>query len=345
MRPTKLQRQMALLIHFGDKTELFPIEESKRNQKSEALGVSRNTLVNWLGGGKPRDSALNRFSEAIHRIVGELNPNLELGEPRNFIKDTGVMKLGQLLGLTRTECREAIDQKISSVLATFSIFNVDVGSANSTWGELGGKDGGYYLMYRMETTKAAKKHTGYDKSIMVVPIAVRHLLSGNKSMSRGFRKIRAKAHVYSFTGSNPYFEYDGYITRQDGAGFHHWLFQSRNQVADDLFYLMTRDIERVRVKGSIRQRLFLLGTLHTRNQERLATSGTWPVVLEKVDLEELISKEKLQASANWQEFDDLDSYFMREWPDLVQPDAVDELLKEYMSRANRMFTISPFEFE
>ncbi|WP_273281541.1 hypothetical protein [Pseudooceanicola atlanticus] len=333
MRPTKIQRKSALIMRFGDDNGLFPTAAHNRNQQSAELGVTRNTLKNWIEGKQIQKSKAEILSRNLFEIVKKENPIEDLEQPSQFLKNTGVMRLGKLLGFSRSECRKIIDQEISGVMSTFSIFNTERGAANALWSELGGKDGGHYIMYRMEDTEIAQEKFPGERKVMTIPIAVRHMIDGNKKMSQGYKKIRAKAHVYSFTGAaSHYFEYDGYITKKDGVGFFHWLFQSRNQTADDLLYIITEDAERVTDSHGV-EKVFILGTMHTRNQDKTAVAGSWPIVMEKIDLPSIAQREK-NGGASWEDFDDNDSFFMKACARLVDMSEIDATVRAQMSIAN-----------
>lgn len=321
-------------MKYGDENDFFPTSSYDRNKQSEKLGVTRGTLKNWLEGKQVQKSKAEILSKNLYEIVKEKSPNEDLEPPSLFLKKTGVMRLGKLLGFTRSECRKIIDQEISGVMSTFSIFNTERGAANAIWSELGGKDGGHYILYRMEDTEIAKEKYPNEQKVMTIPIAVRHMIDGKKKMSQGYKKIRAKAHVYSFTGAaSYYFEYDGYITKKDGVGFFHWLFQSRNQTADDLLYIITEDAERVTDAHGV-ERIFILGTMHTRNQDKTAVAGSWPIVMEKIDLPSIAQKER-DSGTPWEDFDDNDSFFMKACARLVNISELDSTVKNQMSAANK----------
>lgn len=344
MRPSETQRKVALIISYAEKNQVFPKDIETRNHTSDILGLTKNTLENWLKGKIPSTRKIADFSLAVSNLVNDINPDIEIEVSEQYLKNTGVMRLGQLLGLERSECRKSIDQKISSIMSTYSIFNVDDDSARATWKELAGRGGGHYIMYRVENTEITLESNGGNPALMQIPIAVRHVIKGNKPMSKGFQKIRAKAHIYNLTGAESYFDYDGYITRKDGAGFYHWLFQSRNQTTNDLLYLITGDLER---HNSIKnpeaeKRLFILGTLHTRNQDSSAKSGAWPVILEKIDLNKWVEQLKSEGRETWGNFDDADSYFMRAAPRLIDISKVDEAIVHHMRRANQRLQVHPF---
>ncbi|MCG8494049.1 MAG: hypothetical protein MI743_20735 [Sneathiellales bacterium] len=342
MRPTKLQRKTALLIGFCEKRGFFSPDQESRNQKSNELGVSKNTLNNWLEEKGPNESKLRSVSANLCALLKPENPTYDFDDPKTLLDRVGVMELGYLMGLSRADCRLYIDQKISSVMPTFGVFCLSRDVSRDTWSDFSGLEGGHYIGYRMETSETAARVTGRKTSIMRIPLSIRHELTGNKFMSRNYFKIKAKTHIYSIRDRVPYFEYDGYITPRDSAGLCHWLFQSRKQNPNDILYLIMDRWERTSV-GPSQERLFILGSMHSRCQDIPASPNIWPVVFEKVDIDQVIPVTEKNKPEGWDKFDDQDSFFLKSFPALLDPAEIDPEIKKQMLEANDRIAVSKFD--
>lgn len=346
MRPSDFQRNIALLLYMLDKKNLFKTDDDRNYKASILGGVTKTTLKKWLSDENTRESTLRQVNSNLVHNIENTKPELKITDPENFLENVGAMTLADYLGLSRAECRKAIDQEISAVMATFGIFSLDSDLANRTWKEFANNDGGYFLGYRMETSEVATNATGRSSNVMRFPLAIRHRLRGNKSMSKKYEKIRAKLNIHAMKGQKHFFEYDGYMTGKDTTGTFNLLFQSRNQNPDDLLYLTMGEIERAmsEIDDKHVERLFSIGTLVSRNQDHPPKSTIWPVVFEKVDIENLLEVRESSKPLGWDNFDDCDSYFMRTQHGLVNPTDIDETLKSFMRKANQVSSFSRFEF-
>lgn len=339
MRPVAFQRKIALIKHVCDSRRLYPYNKS---HPIEHIGVTANTLDNWIGRKvSPRDSTTDNVNNKIRDyITSHLNIDI-VNENNIFSDDFGVMELGHCLGLTRDECRFAIDQQISFIVSGFDIFNMNHAASEQLFRLFRGN----YIIYRIEKTELSKEVTGRDVSVMTIPLSVRHLISGTKKMTEHENKIRCKLSVVSYSSRSQLYEYDGYITKKDGVGFFHWVFQSRSEALDDILYLMTGDFTRDYKPDSseISERFFLTGSIHSRSQDNPASSVVWPVVIEQVDPEEYLGISSADRPDDWRKFEDNESYFMRKASKFFSLDELDPLVRRKFAEANSRVAISSIE--
>lgn len=344
MRAKPFQKKAAIIFTYLKEHSLLPEERNELKGEIKSIGFSRQALDNWITGTPPRRTTLVQLSHKVADLVQLEGRGNEIEDRATFLKDVGVMKLGELLGLKRGVCRKAIDQQLGRVHPTFSIFSIEEDSCDATWNALSDKEGGYYKVYRAENSEIASQQSQDKSKVLIMPLAIRYKLHGSKPMSGGHKKIRAKLSIPSFMGGTDLYEYDGHVTRQDTSGFFHWMFQSRREDSGDLVYLITGGLERRFNASGQKPRRFIFGTMHSRNQDRNATGTSWPIIMERIEnLQDEVEHLKNTSGVDLAAFDDDDSYFMKATPALVGQSETPEHVRREMGSANQWLSISTFQ--
>lgn len=342
MRPSNFQRKIALIRYLCAREDDYP---TGGNTEIKMLKVTRNTLDNWLKGQTNGQKQKLEVAEAgVMDVIRRTSPDEADSVKKPLTSKLGVMALGKLLGLTRAECRYAIDEAVGEIAPTYTIFSMDDNASSTYFAQLGG----LYKVHRAERTETAKKalKTDRETSVMVIPMSVRHELQGHKFMSKTLRRIRCKLHIPAYNSSSSFHEYDGFITPLDGSRFHHWFFQSRKDPENDVIYLLTDELKRdgFGVETEDTDLKFLIGTMVSRSQDAGVGAVVWPIVAEKV----MSTKDLEQGDdgngggdgkEGWGPFEDAESYFMRTTPDMIDPDDLDPLLREKLEEAKSFVTV------
>lgn len=342
MRLTYLQRKLALLRYYCERSPnkelVYP---TNRNAKMKIVGyVARNTFDNWLNG-RNIPSAQNKVEAdiSIKKIIFESDISNTLDD-RNVLDDNfGVMEFGMNIGLSRSECRFAIDTVIGELAPTFSIFSLDQSTSRKHFQVYQG----LYIIYRYETTEKAKDSTGRKSNMIKIPMSVRHELSGHKAASQNLKRIRCKLNVHSFSGMMRMHEYDGYMTSRDSAELHHWVFQSRNDIEDDLIYIISSDIKRYEYddcegNNSTKKFKYMNGVMFSRSQDRNIRAVAWPIIIQKIEFERIDYSESNKPE-DWSKFDDIESYFMRSQVGIFDPIDINPGILELFELGSDYLTI------
>lgn len=297
-RPNHIQRKAALIEKFALKEGIWPKSGNQKIVKdNKTINITRNGIIGWQDGrgGSNREKTL----KDVKRDLAEF---LEKKEEDFFNEDYGVVEFAHYLGLSRIECRESIDNLIGRILPSFSIFSCESNDYRAIMNVFGG----LHIIYRLEVTPYAKEKTGREISILKIPLSVRYPIDGFKVMSQNLRRVRCKMVIHSYRIAGGDFDYDGYVTPGDGAGFHHWAFQARDARLPDVMYFITGEPEA--------ESDFMLGTMVSRSQDRPAKPTIWPIVIEKIK-----GEENLKNFETDDPFDDVETVFMREVPALLDP--------------------------
>jgi len=322
MRVSTLQRKCALIQKLCLKLEDWP---SSSGQSVPALGISRTSFMKWLEGrvAEPKPSVLKAADEKLRAYLTE--HGLDATTQDNLLSNNvGVMALGEMLGLTRYECRLAIDIMVGRVAPTFSIFSQNQTTINSL---LSSFEGISYV-YRVEKTHAAKDRTGTYENILRMPLAVRYAIDTHKVMAKGLQRIRCRLEVMEYRTAAPNHQYDGYLTPKDGGGQHyHWFFQSRMDRDSDVIYMITHDPQQVLHDDPSSQR-YILGSMFTRTQDQTPIAAVWPIVI--LPLSE--NEQNILSQTNTHE--DVETVMMRDTPRLMSYDEVDPFVHEKLKEAS-----------
>lgn len=314
MRVTELQRKSALLrfhlrnqgAYVGKTTETIPLLN----------GMTRAGFEKWLSGETENPRTLEEVSSCIKRTLG-------IDEPHNlFSLDVGVMHFGHLLGLTRSQCRYAIDELAGEVTPTFSIFSIDRTRAEHLMDEYRG----LYLIYRWENTEQATRFMGgRERNIMVMPMAIRYSLPGSKAMSEGMHRIRCKLNIRSYRRALTIHEYDGHLTPPDNGGIHYWVLEKRHETPRDMVLMVTGELEQL--SDQHEERSFAIGTMMSQNQDRCARPTVWPIAIEHID--------NLPAEyfRDDEDGDDYENRFTRDQARLADPDDLDPVILQKLQEA------------
>lgn len=290
-RLTELQRKSALIERYLRKNRLFPKTSSETIGPLD--GVTKAAFDKWLNG---KTEVPDRLESANKALLQHLRPQNTEGEhtpvPSLDIDllgpNTGVMEFGRILGLTRNECRRAIDTLAARLSPTFTNFSLEQDQARSILSIYRG----LYRCYRIENTIQAQTRSRRDHSVMSFVLSVRYAVGIRAENGKEQRRVRCKATIPSYRARPPTYEYDGYMTAPDGAGMLYWMFQERKGIERDMLMLITTELEEDRIDDANHQ--FILGMLITRTQDKTSRPAIWPVVLERIaDLPKDGSKEDM----------------------------------------------------
>lgn len=327
MRPTQLQRKAALIEYWLEKRGEAPGQDGKkksdRNQKIPSIGMTYGNLMNWKTGQTQNPNKLAAVWLAIKQT-------LSLDIPDNLIQQDGkVMALGLALGLTRDECRYAVDRMTGEIMPTFSIFSLDEFKAQSFIE----RHRGLYLVYRPEETDRVKQYTGHDSTVVTMPLSIRYGLPGQKALSRNFRRIRCKLAIPSYRLKSDVHEYDGHVTASDEARIHYWMLEKRDEFERDLVFMMTGEFERTRVDDDPKNdRIFALGTMLSRTQELHSRPYIWPIAVEWIESLPEVGMEPHEGEI------DREKAFMDREALLKKHETLDALVKAKLEEARPFLT-------
>lgn len=329
MRPTTLQRKAALIKKRSSDANEW---KGKSSQQIPLVGFTGSTLHSWMSGKTKHANliTLQSADKAIRQYLAENDiSRTDLpGSDKNLLTDdVGVMTFGALLGLTRHECREAIDNMVGEVSPAFSIFAMTANESKSFMDQFCG----HYLLYRVEKTPKAIEA---ERDILRISLSIRFPLGSHKVMSNHLQRIRCKMHILAYTHPIPDHEYDGFVTKVDGGGFHHWFFQTRKDDVADVIYMMTRGKNVDGLAGQPNERPYITGTMISRtqsNDNEAPDTAIWPFVMERVDPAQFLEE---QEHVETTELDDLESSFMSAAPALLSStEDIDEFIVRKLREA------------
>ena len=270
MRPNELQRKCALLRYYLQKTEEYP---TITGDTIALLQITRTAFDKWISGETSKPRTL-KASNGIKQRFALQRPEDLLQEP------VGVMEFGRILGLTRAECRRALDELAGELTPTFSIFSVKEDEAADFIKE----HRGLYLVYRWENTEQAEKRFGRPRNLMCMVLSVRYVLSGTKILSRNLQRIRCKLNVPAYRVKTPkeyipMHDYDGHLTPRDDGRLYYWLFEKRHSGEKDVIFLITSDLEQHAATDN-GVRYLAQGMMISRTQDTVSKPMIWPIVIE-----------------------------------------------------------------
>lgn len=324
MRPTPLQRKAALIQYWLEKHGKAPGQDSKselrRNENIPSIGMTYANLMLWKSGATQTPTKISTVWNAIKATLG-------LNIEENLIAlDGKVMAFGLALGLTRDECRFAVDRMAGELIPTFSIFSLDEFKAQSFIE----RHRGLYLIYRPEETERVKEYTARERTVVVMPLSIRYSLAGFKPLARNYRRIRCKLTIPSYRLMSDAHEYDGHVTAADEARFHYWMFEKRDEFERDMVFMVTGEFERTRTENG--DRFFALGSMMSRTQDRHSLPCLWPIVAERI--------EGLPEPGTIRHEGELDreKAFMDAEAQLLDPDTLDPLIGAKLNEAHHFLS-------
>lgn len=313
-RLSSLQRKSALIRQHLINKGQYP---GQPGETIPALNnITRSAFHKWITGQTSEPNGLQVVSDQLKNIIG-------ISHPGNLLTDdVGIMQLGHFLGLSRNECRRAIDTLAGELGATFSAFSMGNADAEA----LLRLYRGLYVLYRVERGEQAARFTGRQSSILCATLIVRYSLAGTKDLTRDLARVRVKMNVPAYRKAiSSAHEYDGYLTAEDSAGLHRWVFEERNDRNRDIIFIATRDLER----GSEghQDNRFMTGFMVGRTQDRPAMPAHWPImVVRRGDLP--------RYEAPGDDFtDDIETRFSREHTGLFDPTVIDAWIREKLIEA------------
>lgn len=278
-RLTELQRKSALIERYLRKNRMFPKTSSEKIHPLDE--VTKAAFDKWLNGKTEHPDRLGNANKALVTHLRACKHEPGRGSTPNEDADllgttTGVMELGRILGLTRNECRRAIDTLAGKLAPTFSNFSLEQDQARSILSIYRG----IYRCYRIENTIQAQTRSRRDHSVMSFVLSVRYAVGVASENGKELRRVRCKATIPSYRARPSTYEYDGYMTAPDGAGMLYWMFQERKGIERDMLMLIATELEEDRIDDANHQ--FILGMLITRTQDKTSRPAIWPVVLERI---------------------------------------------------------------
>lgn len=222
------QRKCAIYRYYLEKKEAFPLADK---DTVPDLGITRRQFNKWEAGEVSLPNTLKKRSKSWDKA------DLKIAEM--FRDDYGVMEMGKELGLTRAECRKAIDELAGRLSPTFPKFSVTPERSKRLIRTFQGQ----YIVYRWERTEHHSAQHDRDTSIMCMTLSVRFALSGNKRLSRDLHRLRCKLNIPSYRLNFDLYEYDGYLSDVDSGGVYYWMFEDRKVLEGDLVFMMTNALE------------------------------------------------------------------------------------------------------
>lgn len=266
-RLSELQRKAALVRAYLESIDDYP---SSTRDQIRLLKMTRAGFDKWIEAETLKPRLVEQASEALKKQTNNSH------DPRNLFDDAvGVMELGYLLGLTRTECQMSIDKIAGELGPTFNGFSMSGTRADTTLSLFGG----LYVIYRLEQTRQAAEYSGREKSVMCMALSVRYRLPGNKVQTRNLYRVRTRLMVPAYRLPFDYHEYDGYATAPDSSGRHYWLFETRKEAEQDMIFMMTNPVQHGALK--LKGRKIALGVMLSRTQDETSVPAIWPIVIER----------------------------------------------------------------
>lgn len=321
-RITPLQRKSALIRRYLEMHASWP--GSTRDHIDLLAGMTRAGFEKWMRGDVMDP---NKKAEVSARIKAAL----QIDDPRNVLDDDfGVMELGERLGLSRSQCQQAIDMLAGEHSPTFTAFMMEPGLAETILKSYRG----LYVLYRLEETDLARQLTGRPRSIMCMTMSVRFRLSGSKTLSRGLERVRCKLNVPAYRLDVERHEYDGYLTRPDSSSRHYWMFETRREIERDVIFMMTDALQRSQNQPD---KSIFTGVSVSRSQDQRSVPTIWPIVA--VKQEEFPPHETLDR----EEFrNGIEKRFREKYAGLKDPSEIDDWVLEELQSASSYATIPSF---
>lgn len=269
-----ISKKIAILCAPGNTLwrSLYPDQDITVSRDcKKVLGCSFQTLMNWIKGQPPRKELLSRLCETINaHDASDISIALNM-----FEDECSVYEFGETLGLTRTECERAIDERVYHNTPLLPGFYLSKEDASIYYSEYNG----VYFSYHFSRS--------HDGEIWLARSALRVLYVLKIS---SYHTLRCKLHIPSLDDGH-FFEYNGFLSVR---GNHlYWLFEERQTSRKDFLSIMTS-----RGHSDNRRELNLNGLYTTLSQTTLQMPCSSRILCKRVAQASEWSEEQIHDHMN-----------------------------------------------